>query len=126
MLRSSLEEIVKDTDKAFCERDIKVASGIEPKVRVAIDMVNKLTQNHFKRMSSGECSLLADALFTNLMGECKRVAGICSNVGIATLVRVQPELASNEHMFFEELEKGGNEAYNEVFEQTRKEFFDKL
>ncbi len=77
-------------------------------------------------MSSGECSLLADALFTNLMGECKRVAGICSNVGIATLVRVQPELASNEHMFFEELEKGGNEAYNEVFEQTRKEFLFKL
>ena len=126
VLRELLEEIIKDTEKAFCERDIKAASSIEPKVRVAIDMVNKLTQNHFKRMSSGECSLLADALFTNLMGECKRVAGICSNVGIATLVRVQPELASNEHMFFEELEKGGNEAYNEVFEKTRKKFFDKL
>lgn len=126
VLRELLEDIVKDTEKAFCERDIKAASSIEPKVRVAIDMVNTLTQNHFKRMSSGECSLLADALFTNLMGECKRVAGICSNVGIATLVRVQPELASNEHMFFEELEKGGNEAYNEIFEKTRKEYLDRL
>ena len=126
VLRELLEEIIKDTEKAFCERDIKAASNIEPKVRVAIDMVNKLTQNHFKRMSSGECSLLADALFTNLMGECKRVAGICSNVGIATLVRVQPELASNEHMFFEELEKGGDETYDKVYDYTRRMYFDQL
>ena len=76
-------------------------------------------------MSSGECSLLADALFTDLMGECKRVTGICSNVGIVTLVRVRPELASNEHTFFEELEKGVDEAYNEVLEQTRKEYQDR-
>ena len=126
VLRELLEEIIKDTEKAFCERDIKAASSIEPKVRVAIDMVNKLTQNHFKRMSSGECSLLADALFTNLMGECKRVAGICSNVGIATLVRVQPELASNEHMFFEELEKGGDETYDKVYDYTRRMNFDQI
>ena len=126
VLRGLLEEIIEDTGKAFCEHDIESASAIEPKVRVAIELVNQLTQNHFKRMSSGECSLLADALFTNLMGEYKRIAGVCSNVGIATLVRVRPELASNEHMFFEELEKGGDESYNKVFEKTKKEFWEKL
>jgi phosphate:Na+ symporter len=77
-------------------------------------------------MSAGECSLRADAVFSNRRAEYKRIAGICSNTGMATLVRIHPELASREHMFLETLDKSGGDAYRSVLENTRKKYFDKL
>jgi len=87
--------------------------------------INELTQNHFKRMGSGECSLMADAFFSNLMGEYKRIAGICSNVGIATLVRARPELAEHEHLFFETIDKNDSD-YKRVFDETHEKYTGKL
>ena len=90
------------------------------------DLINEMTQNHLNRMSAGECSLLADAYFSNLMAEYKRIAGICSNTGMATLVRIHPELASREHRFLETLDENGDATYRTVLKQTRKLVFDKL
>ena len=126
VLKGLIDNILDDTKSAFCDRDTKAAFSIEPKVHVVTELINEMTKNHFRRMSAGECSLLADALFSNLMGEYKRISGVCSNVGIATLVRIRPELASNEHLFFESLDKSGDADYNKVFEETKKVFFDQL
>ena len=60
------------------------------------------------------------------MGEYKRISAICSNVGIATLVRVRPELADHEHLFFETLDQNGDSQYNKVFQETHKQYFDLL
>ena len=78
------------------------------------------------RMSAGECSYLADAVFSNLMAEYKRIAGICSNTGMATLVRIHPELASKEHMFLETLDKNGDARYRNILEQTHTRYFSLL
>ncbi len=126
VLRALLRDILDDAEKAFSERSEEAASGIEPKVHVVSDLINEMTQNHFSRMSAGECSLLADAAFSNLMAEYKRVAGTCSNTGIATLVRIHPELASREHLFLETLDKSGNAEYRAVLERTHKEYFGRL
>ena len=77
-------------------------------------------------MSAGECSLLADAVFSNLMAEYKRIAGTCSNTGMAVLVRIHPELASREHLFLETLDKNGSAEYRSVSEQAHKKYFDRL
>ena len=99
---------------------------IEPKVHVVNDLINQMTQNHFSRMSAGQCSLLADAVFSNLMAEYKRVAGTCSNTGMATLVRIHPELASREHLFLETLDENGSAEYKSVLNQTHQVYFDRL
>ena len=70
--------------------------------------------------------MLADAVFSNLMAEYKRIAGTCSNTGMATLVRLHPELASREHLFLETLDKNGGEEYIAALEQTRKQYFSLL
>ena len=90
------------------------------------DLISEMTRNHFARMSAGECSLLADAIFSNLMAEYKRVAGSCSNTGMATLVRIHPELASREHMFLETLDKNGDAGFKTVLEQTHRKYFNQL
>ncbi len=126
VLQELLRDVLNDAEKSFAERDEKAASAIEPKVHVVTDLINEMTRNHFNRMSAGECSLLADAVFSNLMAEYKRIAGTCSNTGMATLVRIHPELASREHMFLETLDKNGDAQYRRMLEQTHKKYFDML
>ncbi|MBR0513995.1 MAG: Na/Pi cotransporter family protein [Clostridia bacterium] len=125
-LQTLLQEVLQDTERALTERSEASAAMIEPKVHVVNDLISEMTQNHFKRMSAGECSLLADAAFSNLMAEYKRIGGICSNAGMATLVRVHPELASREHMYLETLDENGDAAYRKVLAETRKQYFDML
>ena len=126
VLQALLSDMLDDTELAFSERSEGAASRIEPKVHVAGDLISEMTQNHFRRMGAGECSLLADAAFSNLMAEYKRVAGICSNAAMATLVRIHPELASREHAYLENMDRDGNEAYRRVLAETRKQYFDLL
>ena len=126
ILQDLLQDILNDAEKAFAERSEKAASDIEPKVHVVNDLIGEMTRNHFARMSAGECSLLADAIFSNLMAEYKRVAGTCSNTGMATLVRIHPELASREHLFLETLDKNGDAGFKAVLEQTHTKYFDQL
>ena len=69
---------------------------------------------------------MADAAFSNLMAEYKRIAGTCSNTGMATLVRIHPELASQEHLFLESLDETGGAEYRAILEQTHKAYFAQL
>ena len=126
VLQKLIQDILNDTEKAFTEQSEQAASVIEPKVHVVTDLINEMTKNHFTRMSAGECSMLADAVFSNLMAEYKRIAGTCSNTGMAVLVRIHPELTSKEHLFLETLDKNGNAEYRTVLEQTHKTYFDLL
>ena len=126
VLQELILDLLNDAEKAFSERSEAAASAIEPKVHVVNDLISEMTRNHFSRMSAGECSLLADAIFSNLMAEYKRVAGTCSNTGMATLVRIHPELASREHMFLETLDKTGDAGFRSILEQTHAKYFDLL
>ena len=126
ILQELINDLLDDAEKAFVERSEEAASAIEPKVHVVNDLIGEMTRNHFNRMSAGECSLLADAIFSNLMAEYKRVAGTCSNTGMATLVSIHPELASREHIFLETLDKTGDNGYRTILEETHRKYFDQL
>ena len=77
-------------------------------------------------MSRGICSLFADASFSNLLMEFKRIADICSNIGIATVIRVRPELADHEHLYYESLQTSGEEAFMNVFNAAHDKYFGML
>ena len=125
-MHALVETILDDTEAAFTERSESASAAIEPKVHVLNDLISRMTQNHLNRMSAGECSVLADAAFSNLMAEYKRIGGICSNAGMATLVRIHPELASREHMFLETLDENGDATYRRILEETHRQYFDML
>ena len=123
VLRTLIDEILDHTGTAFQKRSLKEAEMIEPLVRVSGELINQMQKNHFKRMGQGICSLYADAAFSNLMGDCKRIGAICSNVGIAVLVRAHPELADHEHLYFENLQNSGDGTFNKLFEESRNHYF---
>ena len=74
-------------------------------------------------MSTGECDAYADTTFSDLLVEYHRIGDVCSNVGIATLVRVHPELADHEHLHFEQLHSGGNEGFDAAYKRAYQRYF---
>ncbi len=126
VLQDSIDAILVDTELTFRKRDIRAAYRIEPQAQVAGEIITVLKRNHLQRLSRGECSIYADVTFTNLMVELKRIADVCSNVGVATVVRVRPELADHEHVYYAELHSGGDENFDEEYEQAHERYFSRL
>lgn len=126
VLEDLLDQIMDCADLAFSKRDVNAAFRIEPLEEVTGNLVNSLKVNHLKRMSSGVCDIYADANYMNLLSDMKRIADVCSNVGEATVIRVMPELADQEHDYFAALHSGRNEDFNKVYEATYKDYFGRL
>ena len=126
VLENALSQLLALAELSFKKRDVDAAAQIEPLVQVVKELVNQLKKNHLKRMSSGICNVIADASFTNLMVDCGRIADICSNIGIATIVRVRPELAEHEHLYYETLHEGGNKEFDTAFEKAHEMYFKQL
>ena len=126
VLESALMDILDETDLTFRKRDVDAAERIEPLVQVTAELIALLKRNHLKRMSTGECNVYADATFSDLMVEFRRIGAVCSNVGVATMVRVHPELADHEHLYFERLHAGGDKAFNTAYEKARQKYFSLL
>lgn len=123
VLESVLINILDETEQTFAKRDVDAAVRIEPLVQVSSDLISLLRKNHLKRMSIGECNSYTDTAFTNLMVEFQRIGDVCSNVGVATVIRVHPELADHEHLYFDRLREGGNESFDTVYNRQRQRYF---
>ncbi len=121
-----IEEILNRADRAFEQRDITAAMEIEPLEEVMDDLVEALQENHLGRLVRNECTVYAGTNFMNLLGELERVSDICSNVGLAVVSRVKPELADNAHDYAQFLHSGQDEKFNREYEQAHKEYFDRI
>jgi len=126
VLEDATMNILDETEQTFRKRDVDAARRIEPLVQVASELIAQLKLNHLQRMSRGECNVYADTSFTDLMVEFRRIASGCSNVGVATMVRVNPELADHEHLYYEQLHEKGDETFNAVYDRARARYFSLL
>ena len=126
VLEQAIENILNESDLAFRKRDVEAARRIQPLTQVIKELTSLLKRNHLKRMSTGECNIFADAAYTDLMIEFQRIGDVCSNVGIATIIRVHPELADHEHFYFDRLLDGGDEAFDAAYRQKRRYYFELL
>ena len=125
-MENALLHILDETEQTFRKRDVDAAERIEPLVQVVGELIALLKRNHLKRMSTGECNVYADATFSDLMVEFHRIGDVCSNVGVATMVRVHPELADHEHLYYERLHSGSDEAFNAAYDRARQRYFSLL
>ena len=121
-----LREILDHTEAAFRDRDEKAARQIEPLVQIVNGLNPLLRRNHLRRLSLGQCNMFADSSFSNLGVEFRRIAAVCSNVGVATVVRLHPELADHEHLYFESLHNGGDAEFNAAYEAARERYYRRL
>ena len=126
VLEELIYRILDLTRLAFEKRDVDSAMQIEPLEEVTDDMVNALHDLHLERLRKGTCSVDVGSSFLNLLSDLERISDVCSNVGVATLTRVNTNLESRAHEFISSLHSGHDETFNERYTAAHKEFFNKL
>ena len=92
-------------------------------MQIVNELNTALRRNHLRRLSLGQCNMYADSSFSNLSVEFRRIAAVCSNVGVATVVRLHPELADHEHLYFESLHNGHDAEFNLAYEHAHDVYF---
>ena len=126
VVEDALREILALTDSTFRSRSEEDARRIEPLVQIVSELNALLRRNHLRRLSLGQCNMYADSSFSNLGVEFRRIAAVCSNVGVATVIRIHPELADHEHLYFESLHTGGDAEFNAAYEDAHARYFRQL
>ena len=126
VIQDLLNQILDRTQKAFEKRDVISAKEIEPLEEVVDDMISVLKDNHFARLQKGECIIECDSLFQNTLTNIEHISDTCSNIGVATVSRVHPELAAHAHDYISSLHSGSDEFYNSLYQEAHKNYFDQL
>ena len=126
VVEDALREILELTEGTFRSRSEEDARRIEPLVQIVSELNALLRRNHLRRLSLGQCNMYADSSFSNLGVEFRRIAAVCSNVGVATVIRIHPELADHEHLYFESLHTGGDAEFNAAYEDAHARYFRQL
>lgn len=121
-----LEQILDYTQEAFTHRDEASAKHIEPLEEVVDDLVNALKENHLLRLRKGLCNVYMDTGFSNLMSDLERISDVCSNVGIATVIRVEGDSNIEMHNYIADLHKGKDETFNAEYSKAHETYFEKL
>ena len=118
--------ILHRTGITFEKCDERTARHIEPLEEVVDDVVNALRQNHLNRLRKGQCSVIAGTEFLNMLSDIERISDICSNVGVATIAVVHPEMQHEIHDYVSRLHEGKDEAFNQEYQAAHDQYFELL
>ena len=89
-------------------------------------MVIVLRDNHLERIRSRECDVFNGTEFFNLLTEAERISDVCSNMGVATVARANPEIKHQVHDYVSMLHSGRDEEFNRNYEEAHKLYFELL
>lgn len=123
VLRELIETVLDYTGETFKNRNLDAARHIEPLEEVVDDMVSALKANHLDRLRKGRCSVFAGTEFWDLLSDVERISDVCSNVGVATIARVQPELKHQVHDYVSMLHAGDDEEFNREYKEAHDRYF---
>ena len=126
VLEELIGRILDLAEQSFKKRDIEAAAEIEPFEEVVDDMVEQMRKHHLNRLSKGLCSVPAGTGFMDVLHAIERVSDICSNVGLATLARVHPELSEQSHDYILNLHAGNDITFNERYKAAYDVYIGKL
>ena len=126
ILRQLIERILGYASDAFEHCSTDAARHIEPLEEVVDDIVNAFKQNHLDRLRQKQCSVLAGTEFLNVLSDIERISDLCSNVGVATIARVRPELKHQIHDYVSRLHAGKDAEFNREYQQAHDYYFNKL
>lgn len=126
VIHELINQVIDLAEQAFKKRDVNAAFEIEPLEEVVDDLVAALRDNHMDRLSKGQCNVVSGTAFMDMMGDIERISDICSNIGLATVTRVNPDIAQNPHDYSTLLHSGGDTSFNQKYEATHELYFHKL
>ena len=126
ILRSLTKHVLYAAREAFEHRNLEAAKSIEPMEEVVDDLVDALRDNHLARLRAGKCTGEIGSDFLDLLSDVERISDICSNVGVSTVMRINPSEAANTHEYISYLHSGRDEDFNLLYNKVHDEYFGQL
>ena len=126
IIEDLIMHILERTDRAFRYRDVHAAEDIEPLEEVIDALTAEMMQRHMDRVFEGKCTVYAGKNYSDILMYIERISDTCSNIGLATITRVHPELAGHTHDYTQALHSREDERFNKLYDQAYAEYFRKL
>ena len=113
VLTGAIEEILKLTRDAFVNRDLSLASQVEPLEQVVDKLIAKIKDHHIERLQRGECTIELGFILSDLLNNYQRISDHCSNIAVA-LIEVEHN-SFDTHQYLNDV-KYGSAAFAVAFE----------
>ena len=110
-----LRELLDHTTLAFRKQNQEAARMVEPYVVTINEMAKKCRDNHMERMTAGICDSVSGSIYLDILMHLGRVADMCSNIAIHTLMRHNSSIENYEHIYMAAVHGGSDENYNKLF-----------
>ncbi len=85
VLCAAVDEILTHTLAAFIDNDLTAASHIEPLEEVIDHLKDEIRARHIARLQSGNCTIEAGFILSDLLTNLERISDHCSNVVASVL-----------------------------------------
>ena len=126
VVKEVIDRILDYAKQAFVKRDVNAAKSIEPLEEVVDDITSTLKDNHIRRLNRGNCNLYTGTVFLNLLNDIERISDVCSNVGVATIVRANLKEQIEAHEYMSSLHRGDDTTFNLEYQNAHDYYFNKL
>ena len=119
VLFGAVEEIMRLSGQALREKDLELASRVEPLEEVIDSLRMQIHANHVERLQQGSCDLASGLILADLLTDLERIADHCSNIAghLLTMANHEPI-----HAYLQYVRTSGQEAFTKWYEHYRKEF----
>ena len=121
ILDAALEKILQLTDDAFESSDLQAARQVEPIEEVIDILVERLRDQHIKRLKEGVCSIDTGVVFLDVLNNAERISDHCSNIA-ARLVGMEAGEDYDSHTLKSLMHHNPSKEYLLAYEECRKEY----
>ena len=121
LLTGAMERILDLTNDAFENDDLTLARQVEPLEEVIDIMVEKLRDQHIKRLKEGICSIDTGVVFLDVLNNAERISDHCSNIA-ARLVGMSEGDDYDSHTLKSLMHHTPTKDYSLHYEQCCKEY----
>ena len=121
LLTGAMERILDLTNDAFENDDLTLARQVEPLEEVIDIMVEKLRDQHIKRLKDGICSIDTGVVFLDVLNNVERISDHCSNIA-ARLVGMSEGDDYDSHTLKSLMHHNPTKDYSLHYEQCCKEY----
>ncbi len=85
VLCSAVAEILELSKKSFIDNDINAAYNVEPLEEVIDNLKKLLRDSHIQRLKSGDCTVEAGFVWSDMITNLERVSDHCSNIAVCVI-----------------------------------------
>ena len=118
----SVENIpLDDIEKAFENDDVQKAAQVEPLEEIIDVMVERLRDQHIRRLKDGVCSIDTGVVFLDVLNNVERISDHCSNVAVR-MIGMEGGEDYDSHTLKSIMHHNPTKDYMLEYEQCRKEY----